>query len=202
MRLSDGVGALYLGAITAFIVFQNELFIRLTETYPYPMGFAKIALLATFGECLRHRLTTGHWIPDKIAVRVLVWGGFGLWFTAAFPFVAGGVQAISASHLWVPANPFWMSVWINLIGGYAFFMMFTHYWIDTMIVQGFCWPWEVLGRPKTQRWAKIVFISLILFWIPAHTITFSLPPALRVTSAAYLSIALGIILSFAARRAG
>ncbi len=200
MRASDMVGVAYVGAITAFIVFQNELFISLTARYPYPMGFAKIALLATFGECLKYRLTTGQWIPEKIAVRFLVWGVFGLWFTAAFPFVAGGVQALSESHLWASASPFWMSVWINALGGYAFFMMFTHYWIDVMIAEGFCWPWQVLGRPETSRWAKIIFISLVLFWIPAHTLTFSLPPTLRVTSAAYLSIALGVILSFAARR--
>jgi hypothetical protein len=49
VRASDIVGVAYVGAITAFIVFQNELFISLTARYPYPMGFAKIALLATFG---------------------------------------------------------------------------------------------------------------------------------------------------------
>jgi hypothetical protein len=200
VKRTDVVGVLYIGAITAFIVLQTDLFISLTEAHPYPMGFAKIALLATFGECLKHRLTSGSWIPRKMVVRFLVWGMFGLWFTAAFPFVAGGVQAISATHLWFPEGPFWMSLWINLLGGYAFFMMFTHYWLDTIIANKFCWPWEVLGKPETSRWAKIVFISLIVFWIPAHTITFSLPPALRVTSAAYLAIALGIILSFAARR--
>jgi hypothetical protein len=77
VRASDIVGVAYVGAITAFIVFQNELFISLTARYPYPMGFAKIALLATFGECLKYRLTTGQWIPEKIAVRFLVWGVFG-----------------------------------------------------------------------------------------------------------------------------
>jgi hypothetical protein len=200
MKLSDLFGALYVGALTVFIVLQTDLFISLTQTYPYPMGFAKIALLATFGECLKHRLTSGRWIPRKIVVRFFVWGVFGLWFTAAFPFVAGGVQAISVATLWFPEAPFWMSVWINLLGGYAFFMMCTHYWLDTIIAKGFCWPWEVLGKPETSRWAKIVFISLVLFWVPAHTLTFSLPPALRVTSAAYLAIVLGVILSFAARR--
>ncbi len=200
MKPSDLLGALYIGALTVFIVLQTDLFISLTQTYPYPMGFAKIALLATFGECLKHRLTSGSWIPRKIVVRFFVWGVFGLWFTAAFPFVAGGVQAISVANLWFPEAPFWMSVWINLLGGYALFMMFAHYWLDTIIANGFCWPWQVLGKPATSRWAKIVFISLVLFWVPAHTVTFSLPPALRVTSAAYLAIVLGGILSFAARR--
>lgn len=200
MRPSDLVGALYLGAITAFIVFQTDLFVSLTQAHPYPMGFAKIALLATFGECLKNRLTSSRWIPSKIFIRFLVWGAFGLWFTAAFPFVDGGVKALAEAHLWPQAGPFWMSFWINLLGGYAFFMMLTHYWLDTILVSGFCWPWEVLSRPETGRWAKIVFLSLIFFWIPAHTLTFSLPPTLRVTSAAYLSIALGVILSFAARR--
>lgn len=199
MRPKDLLGALYLGVITAFIVIKTDLFITLTQAYPYPMGFAKIALLATFGECLRHRLTTANWLPSKIALRFLVWGGFGLWFTAAFPFVDGGVKAISAGGLWLSDNAFWMSLWMNALSGYGFFMMFIHYWIDTMLTNGFCWPWDVLGKPGTGRWSKIIFISLIVFWVPAHTLTFSLPPALRVACAAYLAIALGIILSFAAK---
>jgi hypothetical protein len=42
--------------------------------------------------------------------------------------------------------------------------------------------------------------TIPLFWIPAHTITFSLPPEYRVLMASFLSIALGGILAFAKRR--
>ncbi len=92
-----------------------------------------------------------------------------------------------------------MSTWINLFAGFGFFMMFVHYWTDSMLVRGFHAPWQLLGRPETVRWGKVILISIVLFWIPAHTFTFLLPPVWRILFAAYLGIALGLILSFAAR---
>ena len=46
----------------------------------------------------------------------------------------------------------------------------------------------------------ILFRTIPLFWIPAHTFTFLLPPELRILFAAFLSVALGAILAFAKRR--
>lgn len=40
-----------------------------------------------------------------------------------------------------------------------------------------------------------VLKTIPFFWIPAHTLTFLLPPEYQVIAAAALSIALGIILS-------
>jgi hypothetical protein len=42
----------------------------------------------------------------------------------------------------------------------------------------------------------VVFKTIPLFWIPAHTITFMLPSYYRVVVAAYLSIILGVILTY------
>jgi len=42
----------------------------------------------------------------------------------------------------------------------------------------------------------VVVKTIPFFWIPAHTIVFMLPGEYRVLVAAYLSIALGIILSY------
>ena len=46
---------------------------------------------------------------------------------------------------------------------------------------------------------RVPGLSLIWFWIPAHTGTFLLPPEFRVVCAALLAIALGAILGFAKR---
>jgi len=46
------------------------------------------------------------------------------------------------------------------------------------------------------NWLKVG----IFFWIPVHTIVFLLPGNIQVMVAAFSSIALGIILSFAARK--
>jgi len=47
---------------------------------------------------------------------------------------------------------------------------------------------------------EIVGVTIPVFWIPAHTITFLLPGQYRVLFAASLSIVLGLILSLAKMR--
>jgi hypothetical protein len=45
----------------------------------------------------------------------------------------------------------------------------------------------------------VLLRTIPFFWIPAHTLTFMLPPEYRVLAAAMLSVALGAILAFAKR---
>ena len=47
------------------------------------------------------------------------------------------------------------------------------------------------------QWNFIFKKTIILFWIPAHTITFLLPPDYQVLFAALLGIVLGVLLSVA-----
>ena len=46
-------------------------------------------------------------------------------------------------------------------------------------------------------WNFVFKKTIPIFWIPAHTITFLLPPMWRVLFAALLSVALGIFLAIA-----
>ncbi|MEG1612065.1 MAG: hypothetical protein RR318_05560, partial [Alistipes sp.] len=50
------------------------------------------------------------------------------------------------------------------------------------------------------QWNFVFKRTIPLFWYPAHTITFILPPSLRVLFAALLGVALGLILAIAARK--
>ena len=70
-------------------------------------------------------------------------------------------------------------------------MMLFHRWTDNMI------------EKKAMDWKSLqkAWLTLIWFWIPAHTLTFSLPSYLQVTLAALWAVALGIILGFFARSA-
>ena len=43
--------------------------------------------------------------------------------------------------------------------------------------------------------------TIVFFWIPAHTVTFSLPPDFRVLMSAVLSLALGFILTIKPKNA-
>ena len=60
---------------------------------------------------------------------------------------------------------------------------------------------EVTSRIDWQGFVSFVVLKTIpLFWIPAHTITFLLPPEYRILVAASLSFALGAILAYAKRK--
>ena len=52
---------------------------------------------------------------------------------------------------------------------------------------------------KTQ-WGFVFKKTIPLFWFPAHTVTFLLPPSGRVLCAALLGVALGVLLALAARK--
>ncbi|MEZ6853814.1 hypothetical protein [Halodesulfovibrio aestuarii] len=46
-------------------------------------------------------------------------------------------------------------------------------------------------------WGLVLKKTIPFFWIPTHTITFLLPPDLRILFAAMLGLALNVILAFA-----
>jgi ABC-type phosphate/phosphonate transport system permease subunit len=50
------------------------------------------------------------------------------------------------------------------------------------------------------QWGFVFKKTIPFFWIPAHTLTFILPPNFQVLFAAFLGVCLGIILSVAARK--
>ncbi|MCR5822169.1 MAG: hypothetical protein K6F85_04565, partial [Bacteroidales bacterium] len=50
------------------------------------------------------------------------------------------------------------------------------------------------------QWNVVFKKTIPLFWFPAHTITFCLPPNLQVLFAAFLGVALGFILAVAGNK--
>lgn len=50
------------------------------------------------------------------------------------------------------------------------------------------------------QWGFVFKKTIPLFWFPAHTITFLLPPSARVLFAALLGVILGVFMAIAARK--
>ncbi|MDE6112603.1 MAG: hypothetical protein K2G46_04230, partial [Bacteroidales bacterium] len=50
------------------------------------------------------------------------------------------------------------------------------------------------------QWNFVFKKTIPLFWIPAHTVTFLLPPQWQVLFAALLGVVLGILLAIAANK--
>jgi hypothetical protein len=189
---------------------SREIFKTLTREYPYAMGFLKIAVLGTMGELLGGRIVTGQWrlTGNRLPQRALVWGFLGLVFTAVFPLFSFGVDGLLDAGL-IPgagstlAAALWKSVFMNTIFGFP--MMVFHRITDTLIDRDELfgiWPLsDVTGSIDWRNMFRIVGAACLWFWIPAHTITFLLPPEFRVVSAALLAVVLGAILGFAKKRA-
>lgn len=166
------------------------------------MGFIKVAILATFGECLKYRGKTGFWAPPYLFDKFIIWGLYGMWFTLVFPIFSFGAQGVIENELWFGFWPaFSKSLFINSC--YAYGMMLSHEYINKMIeFRGFLsaerFKQELDANVwfPSKKWGSVPW-TIVWFWIPAHTVTFMLPEHFRILSAAFLAVVLGFILTTA-----
>ena len=227
MRTSDkiAIGATVCG-IAAFLAIPGFLdgFIDLTKRNPYWMSFAKFAVLSTFGECIGLRIVTGVYNKPGFGVlpRAVVWGLLGMGIKLAFTIFSSGAPNVLA-EFGLAVSPdalksgsfglkllvaFTFSVTINTI--FAPVFMTLHRITDAHIVANGGTLMGLFSRMEMTRhlqeinwtslWGFVFKKTLPFFWIPAHTITFLLPPHFQVLFAALLGIVLGVILAFANRK--
>jgi len=209
-----------------FFVFDSvyQFYISFNKEHSIISGFIKFAVLATFGELLGLRIKTGHYLQKGFGVfpRALVWGVIGITIVAVFKIFSTGVPAFLASlgvddisqamnegfSLKKLLGSFTISATLNI--AYAPIMMTMHKITDTHILntggslRGLFKPLDFVAIISNLNWRvqwDFVFMKTIpFFWIPAHTITFLLPPEFQVLMAAMLGIALGVILAVAAKK--
>lgn len=207
---------LWLAGLSAFIAMlitpvTRGIFITFTTEHAYLGGFIKFFILATMGELLATRIVTMDWqIPKGLFYRALVWGFLGIVIVLTFNIFASGTAEALANGFLPGGNSkfafaFFVSAIMNL--SFAPTMMAFHRITDTYIDlryennSGEVNLSEVVKHIDWDGFVSFVLMKTIpLFWIPAHTITFLLPPEYRVLMAAFLSIALGTILAFAKKR--
>ena len=205
----DVIAALYfVGLLSLAVFFFPEEFKNLTSHHPYLMGFVKVSLLATFGEYLKRRLTSGGWSGDPIHIfllRFVGWGIFGLWFTFVFPLFSFGVDACVKAGLWPQGPSVWIafskSLWINILGMFGWSMMLSHEWLNTCFAKKRLVSLASFGKEiDTAIWFGFVPKTVLFFWLPAHTITFVLPGVWRILMAAALSVVLGFLLTVSKKK--
>ncbi|MDY0281648.1 MAG: Mpv17/PMP22 family protein [Salinivirgaceae bacterium] len=190
-------------------------------------SFIKFAILATLGEVIGLRIRTGLYNRKGFGIvpRAIVWGFLGLTIKLSFVVFATGTPAFlqylgidmgigtdteimkGAFGVEKLLGAFAISLFMNTI--YAPIMMTLHKITDIHItenggtISGLLTPikfrkifpelnWDV-------QWNFVFKKTIPFFWIPAHTITFLLPPDFQVLFAAILGIALGVILAIAAQ---
>lgn len=162
-------------------------------------SFIQFFLLGTVGEILgmvisRKQISTNvlEW-----SCKALVWGLLGIVIKYAFKGYTGFVNSLVEYNL-LPAilgpqtnivvlRAFTLSFVMNAQFGPA--LMFLHRTTDNIIM-------------RTKGYAGIdkSLWTLLWFWLPAHTLTFSLPADYQIGVAALLSVALGIIMGYTKRK--
>ena len=189
---------------------SREVFESLTESYPYIMGFIKFAILATMGEILSLRIKNRRWKrPTGVVYRAIIWGFLGIWITMVFSLFNSGVASLQAGGM-LPGEAgglslaFQTSLFMNII--FAPTMMGFHRITDTYVDKYARGKRNIKlnGVVRDIDWEGFITFVLLktipFFWIPAHTIVFLMPDVYRIIAAAFLSIALGGILAFAAAK--
>jgi hypothetical protein len=151
----------------------------------------QFAVLGTLGEVIAFSLRQKRFaLPCngiQLAGKVLAWALLGIIIKYGFTGMKGFTKALLEHNLlpqfmadgigWA----FAVSVLTNVFFGPQ--MMFFHRLEDNLIL----WEWNTKGL--TRAWWTLVW-----FWIPAHTVTFSLPPDYQIGLAAVWSLVLGLIL--------
>lgn len=179
------------------------------KEYPYLSGFLKVGVLATFGEMIKTRGRTGSYCTPQLFPKFLVWGLYGMLFTITFALFAEGMGKLSGTSVWpfrgegrfygTLVFAFSTSLWLNLIFCYP--MMLSHEWCNLCIREK-----RLIGGSAFLRqldfhvWGSYLPKTILFFWIPAHTLTFCLPPSYRILMSAFLSLALGFILTIRAKK--
>lgn len=165
------------------------------SAHPLVSAAVQFGLLGTLGEALallarrRPLSSLGPWW--RTVLKVAAWGLLGIVIKYGFAGMKGFIDALIASGLAPRAShgsvgwAFMVSVATNLLFGPQ--MMFFHRLEDALIA----WKWDLSGLKKA-------WLTLLWFWIPAHTVTFSLPADYQIGLAALWSIVLGLILGLTA----
>lgn len=189
------------------------------------MAFLKFGILATLGEMLGCRISTGDYTTPTFGVlpRMVVWGLLGMAISMAMTVFSNGIPAFISSmggENLVAAFKTDGFAWGKLVVALSISVMMNtffapvfmtfHKITDTHIAEN-GGSIKALFRPIDMRrhivelnwdrqWSFIFKKTIPLFWYPAHTITFMLPGEYRVLFAALLGVALGVILAIGARK--
>ena len=177
-----------------------DWFCRATAQHPYIMAFFKFAILATLGEMLALRIREGVYNKPGFGIvpRMMVWGFLGMCIAMAMVIFKTGVPAFLGSLGWTSAAAVFAAPafsWGKL--GVAFAVSVL---MNSITVAGLLRPMkmrEIFAHKVNwdMQWNFVIKKTIPLFWFPAHTITFILPPTFQVLFAALLGVALGLILA-------
>ena len=168
-----------------------NLYVQWVSANPLTSSAIQFAILGTLGEIIsqmiRRKRVFFPFGPFEFLGKLIAWAVLGVVTKYGFVGIKGFVGALIAHHL-LPNGfsagigwAFSVSLFVNILFGPQ--MMLFHRVEDNIIMR----RWDFTGL-------KSAWFTLIWFWIPAHTVTFSLPREYQIGFAALWSIVLGVIM--------
>ena len=168
-----------------------EWYIQIVQAYPIVTAMVQFAILGTLGDIF------SKWIINRrifipfgagiLLLKMVEWSILAVCIKYAFTGFPGFVDSL-ISHSLLPepgtiGRSFAISLSMNLQFGP--FLVIAHRLLDNLIM-----------REKNWNNLDKALLTLIWFWIPAHTITFILPKPYQIGLAAVWSVILGLILGY------
>jgi len=174
---------------------RMDWYIELVKAHPITTAMAQFAVLGTLGE------TASRWLAARrffspfglrgTLLRMLGWALLAVCIKYAFTGFVAFIDGLISHGLLPELGPLGKAFAVSLAMNLQFgpFLVIAHRLIDNFID----------GAPN---WANLDkgLLSLLWFWVPAHTVTFLLPLELRIGLAAVWSLALGLLLGFYNRK--
>ncbi len=166
-------------------------YVELVKEYPIYSAMIQFAVLGTLGDIFSKWMQQGKiYTPYNVSIvilKMLEWAIIAITIKYAFVGFQGFVDGLVSHHLLPELNnfgrAFTVSATMNL--QYGLFLVIFHRFLDNLI-------------SKQNNWKNIDkgMLSLVWFWIPAHTITFMLDKPYQIGLAAIWSVVLGFILGY------
>lgn len=166
-------------------------YLSVVQQYPIFSAMVQFAILGTLGEIVSYKVKGGQGFPFSLKItlgKMLGWAILAIMIKYAFTGFSGFVTALIDHHLLFKITSestllfaFFKSFFTNLMFGPI--LILTHRLFDNLI-------------ESKKNWSNLkgALLTLFWFWVPAHTITFSLPVEYQIGLAALWSLVLGVIL--------
>jgi len=174
-----------------------DAYIQWVIQHPILSAFVQFAILGPIGEIIAASIAAKAPAlpcpPLKMLGKIAAWAVLGVVIKYGFSGMKGFTDSLLNAEM-LPqlfssgvGHAFAVSVFTNVLFGPQ--MMLFHRLEDNIVLgeKGFAGIWNAI---KTLAW----------FWIPAHTITFSLSAHFQIGLAALWGIALGVILGLSKNR--
>ena len=164
-------------------------YVNLVIAHPILTAIVQFAILGTLGEIVSRWVVQKNFrYPFSFALtlwKMEVWAILAVCIKYAFVGIDGFVRALMEHGLLPQLNAFGFafakSALVNL--QFGLFLVIFHRILDNMVL-------------KEKNWHNLHkgMLSLLWFWIPAHTVTFCLAKPYQIGLAALWSVVLGFIL--------